>query len=148
MKIQTKFLGEMDILEDSILTFPEGIPGFPEEKKFVLVPLNEASPFLTLQSVTTEALGFMVATPYAFNPSYSFDLQQEDIEQLKVEQPTDVFVYGILTLKDKLDNSTINLLAPIVINDKEKMAKQIVLTDENEAMLRYPLKKVSEGSAK
>lgn len=148
MKIQTKFLGEMEISEDNLLTFTEGIPGFPNEKNFVLVPLNNVSPFLVLQSVTTKEVGFMVATPYAFNPSYSFDLQQEDIEQLEVEQAEDVFVYGILTLKDKLSTSTINLLAPIVINNKKKLAKQIVLTSESEAILRYPLKKATEGSAK
>lgn len=147
MKIQTKFLGEVDIAEDAIIQFPEGIPGFLNEQQFVLIPLNETSPFLVLQSVKTSEVGFMVATPYAFKADYAFDLQQSDVHQLQIENPQDVVVYGILTLKDTLVNSTINLLAPIVINEKTQKGKQIVLTGEDQSILRYPLK-VAEGSAK
>lgn len=148
MNIQTKFLGAVEVKEDAIITFPEGIPGFHDETQFALIPLNETSPFLVLQSVKTEKVGFMVATPYAFKADYAFDLAPEDVAQLNIEQPEDVFVYGILTLKDTLAQSTINLLAPIVINEQTKLAKQIVLPAEDEALLRYPLKKVTEGSAK
>lgn len=147
MKIQTKFLGEVDITEDAIIQFPEGIPGFLEEQQFVLIPLNDNSPFLVLQSVKTPKVGFMVATPYAFKADYAFDLQQSDVQQLKINQPEDVVVYGILTLKDTLVKSTINLLAPIVINETMQIGKQIVLTGEDQTILRYPLK-VAEGSAK
>lgn len=147
MKIQTKFLGEVEVDEQSIIHFEEGIPGFSNEKQFVLVPLNEASPFLTLQSINSLEVGFMVATPYAFKADYAFDLPQSDVAQLEIEKPEDVVVYGILTLKDTLLTSTINLLAPIVINQKTKLAKQIVLTGLDESILRYPLK-VAEGSAK
>lgn len=147
MKIDTKFLGEVEVAEEAIIQFPEGIPGFLEEKQFALIPLNETSPFLVLQSIETKAVGFMVATPYAFKSDYAFDLPQEDVAQLKIERSEDVIVYGILTLKDTLAKSTINLLAPVVINEKTKLAKQIVLPAENDAILRYPLK-VAEGSAK
>ncbi|WP_010302160.1 flagellar assembly protein FliW [Kurthia senegalensis] len=146
MNIQTKFLGEVTIQEQAIITFPEGIPGFQEEKQFVLIPLNEASPFLVLQSIHTQKVGFMVATPYAFKKDYAFDLQQSDVEKLEIERAEDVLVYGILTLKDTLLQSTINLLAPVVINEKKQVAKQIVLPSE-EDLLHFPLKSV-EGSVK
>lgn len=146
MNIQTKFLGEVDIQEQSIITFPEGIPGFQEEKQFVLIPLNDVSPFRVLQSIHTKKVGFMVATPYAFKKEYAFDLQQSDVEKLEIERAEDVLVYGILTLKDTLLQSTINLLAPIVINEKKQLAKQIVLPSE-EDLLHFPLKSV-EGSGK
>ena len=146
MNIQTKFLGEVTIQEQAIITFPEGIPGFQEEKQFALIPLNEASPFLVLQSIHTQKVGFMVATPYAFKKDYAFDLQQSDVEKLEIERAEDVLVYGILTLKDTLLQSTINLLAPIVINEKKQLAKQIVLPSE-EDLLHFPLKSV-EGSVK
>ncbi len=146
MNIQTKFLGEVTIQEQAIITFPEGIPGFQEEKQFALIPLNETSPFLVLQSIHTQKVGFMVATPYAFKKDYAFDLQQSDVEKLEIERAEDVLVYGILTLKDTLLQSTINLLAPIVINEKKQLAKQIVLPSE-EDLLHFPLKSV-EGSVK
>lgn len=147
MNIQTKFLGVIDIEEENIVTFPEGIPGFEEYKKFILIPLNETSPFLTLQAIDNAGVGFMVASPYAFKPNYAFDLAQSDVVQLNIDHPKDVSVYGILTLRDTLVNSTINLLAPIVVNEKQKLAKQIVLTNVEDNLLRYPLK-VAEGSVK
>lgn len=50
-------------------------------------------------------------------------------------------------MKETLKDSTINLLAPLVINLTEKCGKQIVLHDNKSYPLRYPLDSL-EGSAK
>lgn len=147
MKILTKFLGEVDICEEEVITFQEGIPGFPKHTQFTILSLNEESPFFVLQSIDDEKVGFMMGTPFAFKEDYVFDLQQSDVDQLKVEKPEDVLTYGILTLRDTLEHSTINLLAPVVVNAKQKLGKQIVLTNVKDDLLRYPLK-VAEGSVK
>lgn len=147
MKIQTKFLGEVQIDSASIIQFPQGIPAFEKEKEFVVVPLGAQSPFVTLQSVQTPSVGFMAAYPYHFKPDYAFDLEQEDLQQLQIEKSEDVLVYAILTLKDTLENSTMNLLAPIAINVKKQMGKQVVLHENAEHPLRYPLKPL-EGSVR
>lgn len=140
MKIQTKFLGEVQIDPASIIQFPQGIPAFEEEKEFVVIPLGAQSPFVTLQSVQTPSVGFMAAYPYEFKQDYAFDLEEDDLQQLQVEQPEDILVYGILTLKDMLENSTMNLLAPIAINAKKQLGKQVVLHENAAHPLRYPLK--------
>lgn len=145
MKIQTKFIGAVEVDETDIVSFPEGIPGFLDQKQFAIIPLNSDSPFLILQSIELPQLGFMIATPYAFKKDYTFDLPQAEVEQLKIEKPEDVVVYGILTLRDTLVRSTINLLAPIIINVNQHIAKQIVLTNVDDQLLRYPLS-VVEGS--
>ncbi|MEN0587784.1 flagellar assembly protein FliW [Kurthia gibsonii] len=145
MKIQTKFLGEVQIDPTSIIQFPQGIPAFEEEKEFVVIPLGAQSPFVTLQSVQTPSVGFMAAYPYHFKPNYAFDLEQEDLQQLQIEKSEDVLVYAILTLKDTLENSTMNLLAPVAINVKKQIGKQVVLHENAEHPLRYPLKPL-EGS--
>lgn len=147
MKIQTKFLGEVQINPASIIQFPQGIPAFEEEKEFVIVPLGAQSPFVTLQSVQTPSVGFMAAYPYHFKPNYAFDLEQEDLQQLQIEKSEDVLVYAILTLKDTLENSTMNLLAPVAINVKKQIGKQVVLHENAEHPLRYPLKPL-EGSVR
>lgn len=140
MKIQTKFLGEVQINPASIIQFPQGIPAFEEEKDFVVIPLGAQSPFVTLQSVQTPSVGFMAAYPYHFKEDYTFDLEQEDLKQLQIEKSEDVLVYAILTLKDTLENSTMNLLAPVAINVKKQIGKQVVLHENAEHPLRYPLK--------
>lgn len=147
MKIQTKFLGEVQINPASIIQFPQGIPAFEEEKDFVVIPLGAQSPFVTLQSVQTPSVGFMAAYPYHFKPNYAFDLEQEDLQQLQIEKSEDVLVYAILTLKDTLENSTMNLLAPVAINVKKQIGKQVVLHENAEHPLRYPLKPL-EGSVR
>lgn len=147
MKIQTKFLGEVQIDPASIIQFPQGIPAFEEEKEFVIVPLGAQSPFVTLQSVQTPSVGFMAAYPYHFKEDYTFDLEQEDLKQLQIEKSEDVLVYAILTLKDTLENSTMNLLAPVAINIKKQIGKQVVLHENAEHPLRYPLKPL-EGSVR
>lgn len=147
MKIQTKFLGEVQIDPASIIQFPQGIPAFEEEKEFVIVPLGAQSPFVTLQSVQTPSVGFMAAYPYHFKEDYTFDLEQEDLQQLQIEKSEDVLVYAILTLKDTLENSTMNLLAPVAINIKKQIGKQVVLHENAEHPLRYPLKPL-EGSVR
>lgn len=147
MKIQTKFLGEIQIDPASIIQFPQGIPAFEEEKEFVVIPLGAQSPFVTLQSVQTPSVGFMAAYPYHFKEDYTFDLEQEDLKQLQIEKSEDVLVYAILTLKDTLENSTMNLLAPVAINVKKQIGKQVVLHENAEHPLRYPLKPL-EGSVR
>ncbi|MEK5334331.1 flagellar assembly protein FliW [Lysinibacillus sp. FSL W8-0992] len=147
MKIATKFLGEVEIDEQDILTFKLGLLGLEEFKKFILIPISEEHPLVLLQSIEQEDIGFVVAYPFAFKKDYSFELSEEDIEQLQIENEKDILTYAVVTMKETLKDSTINLLAPLVINLTEKCGKQIVLHDNKSYPLRYPLDSL-EGSAK
>ena len=147
MNIETKFLGEVQINEDEILTFENGLPGFPDETKYILLGLDADLPIALLQATENKELGFIVAYPYAFKNDYAFDLSEEDKEELKIETESDVAVYTVLTLKESFLDSTINLLAPIVINKSKQLGKQIILQDSELYPLRYQLS-VSEGSGK
>lgn len=145
MQIETKFLGNMMIDPTTIIEFPAGLPAFEEEKQFVIIPLAPNSPFVILQSMNTPAVGFIAAYPFDFKADYSFELEESEKERLKIIDDEDVVVYSIITLNDSLENSTMNLLAPVIINSKEKIAKQIILHDNEQHPLHYPLKS-REGS--
>ena len=147
MKITTKFLGEVEIVEKDILTFEQGLLGLESHKRFVLLPISEEHPLALLQSVEQVEIGFAVAYPFSFKKDYSFDLSEEDLEQLQIENEEDVITYAIVTMKETLQDSTINLLAPLVINMDEKCGKQIVLQDNKSYPLRYPMQSL-EGSVK
>ncbi|UXJ69538.1 flagellar assembly protein FliW [Lysinibacillus fusiformis] len=147
MKIATKFLGEVEIEEKDILFFEHGLLGLEEHKKFVLLPISEEHPLVLLQSVEKCEIGFVMAYPFAFKKDYSFDLSEEDLEQLQIENEEDVLTYAVVTMKETLQDSTINLLAPLVINVEKKYGKQIVLQDNKAFPLRFPLQSL-EGSAK
>ncbi|MGE7986194.1 flagellar assembly protein FliW [Lysinibacillus fusiformis] len=147
MKIATKFLGEVEIIEQDILTFEHGLLGLEEERKFILLPIDADLPLAILQSVERPEIGFVVAYPFAFKKDYSFDISEEDLEQLHLEKEENVLTYSIVTMKDTFQDSTINLLAPLIINMEKKCGKQIVLQDSKSYPLRYPMQPL-EGSAK
>ena len=149
MLINTKFLGEVEIKESEILTFEQGILGLADRKKFILLALDADLPLALLQSLEQPEISFVVAYPFVFKKDYAFDLSEEDKEQLQIESEEDVLVYSIVTLKETFKDSTLNLLAPVIINNRTKLGKQIVLQDNAKNPLRYPIGVTSlEGSVK
>lgn len=129
MKIQTKYHGEAEIDGKDIWQFEKGIPGFPDEKEFVILALPENNVYGILQSVKTASLGFVIINPFHFFPHYSFDLDETSMEQLQLENAEDIIVYTILTIGDPFEETTANLQGPIIMNDKNHLAKQVILTD-------------------
>lgn len=142
MNIETKFLGQVTIEEKEIIQFPNGLPGFEDQKEFVILPLEKDSPFAILQSTEEMEIGFVIAFPYSFKEDYAFDLTEEDKEDLEITSPEDLITYAIVTLKEPFNSSTLNLQAPVLINHKQKVAKQLVLQDPKTYPIRFPI----EGS--
>lgn len=147
MKIETKFLGKVDIEVNDIIQFKKGLPGFEEIKEYAVLPIEKDSPFALLQAVKKQEIGFVLAFPFAFKADYAFDISDEDKQELKVKQSEDLAIYSIVTLNDSFHDSTLNLLAPVLINVKEKCGKQLVLQDSQVYPLRFPLR-TAEGSVK
>jgi flagellar assembly factor FliW len=137
MMLHTKFEEIIEISEKDILHFEQGLPGFEDEKHFVLLPM-EGTPFSTLQSVSTKDLAFFTTNPFLFFKHYDFELVESVQKQLKIKEESDVLVQVILTIQEPLEKSTGNLQAPVVINVNENLAKQVVLTD-NKYRTRHEL---------
>lgn len=134
MKIKTAYFGEIESDPSSIITFEYGIPGFEEEKQFVLLPLEENSAFEVLQSIQTESLAFIVTTPASIVFNYSFDLDDATVHALQIKDEKEVAVLAIVSLKETLAQSTVNIKAPIVINTTNRKAKQVILNNEEFAI--------------
>jgi flagellar assembly factor FliW len=129
MNIDTRYHGTIEVEKEDILSFGQGLPGFQEEKEFVLLPLPENEWFYILQSVKTPELGFVVADPFIFFKGYEFNLDTSSKEALEEPGEKEVKVLSILTIKEPLHVSTANLQAPIVINVSTNKAKQLILND-------------------
>jgi len=138
MLIETKYHGEINIDENEIIKFENGIPGFITEKKFTLLPLDKESPFSILQSIETTELGFIVVNPFHYTKDYEFELTDGEKEALQLTSAEDLEVLAIMTVKESLKDSTANLQAPLIINHKKKIGKQIILNNPNYE-IRYPL---------
>jgi flagellar assembly factor FliW len=128
MEIKTKFQDIIEIQESDILTFEQGIPGFENEKKFVLLPIEETELSL-LQSVETKELAFIITDPFLFFKDYDFELSSVEQELLKINEKKEVFVQVIITVADPYEKSTANLQAPVIINVKNNKCKQIILSN-------------------
>ncbi len=129
MKIETKYHGEVDIIAENIIKFPQGIPSFLDEQQFYMMPFADDSPFFIMQSMKTATLAFVVVSPFDFFQDYSIKLSDQMIEALEIEKPEDVVVYTILTIAEPFQNTTANLQGPIVINAAKKLGKQVILSD-------------------
>ncbi|MEK5390050.1 flagellar assembly protein FliW [Margalitia sp. FSL K6-0131] len=129
MKLQTKYHGEIVIKKDDILTFTNGLPGFPDEREFILLPLNENQLFSILQSLQTKEVAFVLTSPFEFFSEYEIQLDSQTLEQLDIKNDKDVSVMVILTVHDPFNKTTANLQAPIVTNIKNRQSKQLILND-------------------
>lgn len=140
MKIRTKYGGEIIIDQSHIIQFPAGIPGFEEEKEFVLMNMSHVGnvAFQALQSIQTPSLSFIVIDPYVFTNTYEFTLDDATIERIIIKDIEDITVRLIVTVHTSFKESTLNLKAPIVINTREKKGKQFII-ETNEYATKSPL---------
>jgi len=126
--IHTVRFGDLTIDEKSIVHFAQGIPAFEDEHDFVLIPYDEESPYLFLQSCTTPDLAFLMTDPYLFFKDYEFEIDDATEKKLGLKGPEDVAVYVLLTIPGgSIKDMTANLMAPVIINAKTMQAKQLVL---------------------
>lgn len=142
MIVETLTWGEVEIADDQLYRFPKGIPGFDEQTDFALIPLAD-EPFVYLQSLKEKELSFLLSDPFVFYPSYEFELPDEEAEELGIEN--EVVVRCMITLKEQAEQSTINLLAPIVLNPKARLAKQVVLHRSSYHTKHSLLQAVTDG---
>lgn len=130
MKLNTDILGAVEFEESEIIYFQDGLYGFEEMKRFILLAVDcEGLPFQWLQSIDDEHLSFVVTTPFAFYDPYEFEISDTIIEQLKVHSIEDLTIYVLIVLKEELEQSTMNLKAPLLINSKQLVGKQLILNE-------------------
>jgi flagellar assembly factor FliW len=117
-----------------IVTFNLGLIGLPQLKVFALIEDEESLPIRLLQCVSTPDFVFVVINPFTVYPNYDVEISDDDALELGVTSPSDVLVLAIVTVPEDVRFVTANLLSPIVINMKNKRAKQILLSDTD-----YPI---------
>ncbi|XOQ12847.1 MAG: flagellar assembly protein FliW [Shouchella clausii] len=143
MQLETSYLGTVEYKQEDIIVFQGGLPGFPEETEFILLPFNEQPPFFILQSVRTKEIGFVCINPFLFWPDYEVELSDSVVRQLRAESEQDVAIFVLLTIQQPFSETTANLRAPIAIHAKKRFAKQLMLDGE-----RYSLKAPIHMAAK
>ncbi len=129
MIIKTKFLGEVEIREDDIIVFPDGILGFEECRKFILLDIPENEFFKILQDVERGYVSFIVTDPWKFKTDYDMEVPDSELLKINIREKEQIAMLNIVTLSDVFEKSTMNLLAPIIMNTENRIGKQYVLNN-------------------
>ena len=116
--------------ENEIIKFEKTILGFDKSKRFILKDVNENDFFKILQSVDEPEVGFIVISPFEVENNYEINLNNEVINTLKIKEANNVLLYSLVTLNSKIEDITVNLKAPIVININNKKAQQFIIDKE------------------
>ncbi|MGA2591524.1 MAG: flagellar assembly protein FliW [Bryobacteraceae bacterium] len=133
-RCDTRYFGPVEYAEESVMVFPDGIPAFEQEKRFLALrqPINE--PMVFLQSLANPSLCFATMPALAACPHYQLNMSPEDLDALGLErgrQPAigcDVLCLAVLSLEEDAP-PTANLLAPIVVNLHTLRGRQAIQTD-------------------
>lgn len=133
MKINTKHFGEIEVEDQKVIDFAGGIPGFPNSKKYVMLSKKDNGQlFCWLQSVEEADTAFAVTVPYVFYPDYTPNVPDEDLAKIGVdgeEAMKDLSVFSIMVIPDNAKDATINLKAPVVINQATNKGGQFIVSN-------------------
>ena len=149
MIINTKFFGDINIDEDKIILFEDGILGFPDYKKYLFMESGEdGSPFFWLQSIEDVGIVFPIIDVTKCIPDDSPVADSAEIDSLG-NADDDLAIYNIIIIpKHDAKDMTVNLKAPVVINLNTMKAKQIISSNEEYPIKYYlykELKKIKAG---
>lgn len=138
MRLNTKHFGAINIEENDIFSFEEGLPGFEYTKKYILIKNEDLeSPFHWLQSVDRPEYAFVVVDPFKAMEDYTIDVPDSDIEALGIDTPEDMFIYCIVVIPEDITRISANLKAPVIMNSRLKRGKQVLLENNTYSIRHY-----------
>lgn len=149
MKAATRLFGEIEIDESKIITFEDGIIGFPDMKKFTLIfdEEKEGRPSISwLQSMDEPEIAFPVMDPLFVCETYNPSVEDELLKNLGTIKEDNLYVLVTVTVPQDIKELAVNLKAPIVINTDTRKASQIIIEDD--LPVRYRIYEILEEAKK
>lgn len=141
MLLETTRFGTIEVDETRAITFPKGLLGFPQYRKYVLIEPGANSYFWWLQSVDEADLAFVVTDPSYFVSSYRVPLKADQMHELGIHSLDDAQVFVIVNKRG--DMLTGNLQGPLVVHVRDRVGAQLVLSDKR-FTTRAPLVEVPQ----
>lgn len=128
MLIQTKYLGEVEVAEEQIIQFPQGILGFELHREFIILNILDNDNFKILQDLKHPNIAFFIINPWNFFKDYTVDIADEELAKIGIfpNKDNNIALFNIVTLGKRFQDSTANLLAPIAINMDNREGRQFI----------------------
>ncbi len=131
MSISEPILAEGDIDVPEI-RFGGGLPGFPGLERFILRQWgDQSSPFSVLESLDDPDLSFVVVPPALFFPDYEPVIRDEVADEIGITTAEDAMLLVIVTVRTPVQDSTANLLGPLIINIHDLVGVQAILDPDS-----------------
>lgn len=135
MRIETSRFGQIDVNDRDILTFTQPIIGFQEFRRFVLMRGSDPNDVSWLQSTDAGDLAFILMDPRAVVSDYQVNLGAGELAELAVHAASELEVFTLVVVPPDPAQTRTNLKAPILINPRQRLAKQAILENS-----QYPVR--------
>jgi flagellar assembly factor FliW len=150
--ILTKHFGEVEYETADVLTFPVGLPGYPDDKRFLMLDMEDTNEtFFWLQSIDDGEVCFPMMDVYKAIPDYDPRVDPEELFDLGPIQGATLEIYNIAVIPEEVIKTRVNLRAPVIINRATNMGKQIICANEEYSirhMIMEDLKRAAEPAPK
>jgi flagellar assembly factor FliW len=130
MKLVSAKLGEIDYAPESVIHFKSGLIGLEHMQNFLLLEEEQFAPFGYLQSVDDPAFTLIVINPFLVDPLFSMEMLSEELESIGVHSTQDFMALAIVILSSVPELITVNLKAPLLVNNTSKQARQVLMISE------------------
>ena len=133
MKVTTKHFGEVEVDENKIVTFENGIFGFEDQTQFIFFFEDEEAPngLCWMQSLDDTQLALPVINPIYWYPEYSPEVADEEVSKIGALKEEDLQIFSVVVITDAIETMTTNLKAPIIINHETKKGTQVVCSNDD-----------------
>jgi flagellar assembly factor FliW len=138
MQVQTTRFGSIQVSEGDIVTFNEGLLGFSELRRFVLLDDPNDEIFAWLQSCEKPAIAFPILEPELFSDKFGPTITKGDLQAIGLTGKEGMRLFTIITIPEDPTQMTANLKAPIAVNISSRLAKQVVV-QENDYQIKFPI---------
>lgn len=139
MLVKTRFFGEVDIEDEKILTFDNGIMGFEDMKRWTLIydiEKGSEGPISWFQSLDMAELALPVINPYTVTAVYEPVVEDELLKPLGEFKDEELVTLLTITIpSEDPSKTTANFRAPIFINPVNRKGIQVIVNNED-----YPIK--------
>lgn len=148
MQVNTRDFGEITVDPNDIFEFPQGIYGFEDDKRFALFNrVFDDVPFLYMQSADNIIPCFLVFEPIDFCPDYEPSVSEEDLKAMGVKSAQELTFLAIANIPESIEDLSINLKSPIVLNPAKKQGHQVILQNPDYSIRYKPFSKESKGGS-
>ncbi len=138
MQATSKRLGSFSYQEKDVLTFQNGLCGFPQCTRFVLSTPASTAPVSWLISIENSDLTVPVVRPDKLFPEHAITaLPVADVtKMLGCRIKSHARIYCVLTLPQDVTRASVNLRAPLLINPQTKCGVQYA----NPGIMKLPVR--------